>query len=279
MLLRIYKEYGLDGREWFAEWCPKLHDRRGLMVSFKGLGAAVRNNYNPGYSSVYAFSKEDAELIRASGSSRGLHQYCVGAWAVALDLDDGDKQLEQVERVLQDKSLEYFVYLSGGKGNHVYVPQTEFVYDKRVPYSHKMFIENLGLDVDFTLYQHGRILSLPRRLHPKTKVRKQFVKHVPGDRLALELVDPPQPSFSLRDYQEASFSMALVGVADACNTPPSVGNRHTTIWGLAMDLARANVPIDVAEGLLIHLNNEWPYAKDHKDVLIAVRQAYKRCSE
>lgn len=279
MLLRICKEYDIDIASWYAEWAQKLHHRRGIMVSLKGLGSAIRNNYDPGYSSIYVFNKEDAELLRSSGSSRGMNQFAVGAWAIPIDIDNGDKQLAEVERILQAKQFEYFVYCSGGKGYHVYIPQTRFLYDHTLPYTHKVFISDIFSDVDFSLYQHGRLLSLTRRIHPKTKVRKHFVKRVPGNRVELTLVSPPTPTFNLDITENKDFSTALIGIADAYNTPPNIGGRHTTLWGVAMDLAQVGVERGLAEGLLCHLNDLWPEPKEHKEVIEAIRQAYMRCSE
>lgn len=269
----------LDKTQWFVEWCPKFTSRAGRMLNLKSLTFLLSQPKDTGFSSNYVFTAEDANTIRESGSSRGFSQFKVGAWHICLDLDEGKPQLDKVLAKLDSEGYGYYVYMSGGKGYHVYIPMTEFIVSEHLPYSQRLWVENLGLAVDTTIFQHGRIISLPGRVHHKTKVKKSFVLQKPGKSATVEIVERPLVEYNFSgDLGEGDpLQNALNSLALLVTAPPSVGHRHTRLWASASDLARAGFDFNTTLGVLTRINDEWTERKTTEELQAAVKQAFDRC--
>ena len=263
----------IDKSEWFSEWCPSEYSRKGTMLPLTKIEKLQGSKLNTGYCTQYIFSREDAEEIREVGNSRGLDRFAVGAWNVVIDLDNGDKQLIETKRVLDSLGLEYYVFFSGGKGYHIYIPQKEFMYSKHLPYSHKQFIKSLGLECDESLYQHGRLLSMVGRVHAKTGLRKKFVEHVKGDSVVVDIVEQPLFSFDFTDIKECDLTSTLLSLVNLVEVEPTIGNRHTSLWSNAMSLLSLGLSEHTVYELLYTVNNKWTNPKDDSEILRVVRQA------
>lgn len=231
---------------------------------------------NPGFASVYAFSSKDARLVRQRGHSRGLSEFAVWADRVAIDIDSGDEGLRSVLAVLDTRGLEYEVWLSGGKGYHVYIPH-EPIYDQRLPHSHAAFIQELGISCDTSLYQHARVLRLPGTVHPVTGKRKQLVERKSGMKADIQIVDAPTFNFTPR-LTEKTVENAMIRALSLITNPPAPGQgkRHTLIWGTAKDFAEAGTPYLTALGIMLEVNRSWQKPKPLEKVETAVRQAYRQ---
>lgn len=271
----------IDKTQWFVEWCPKFSSRSGRMLSLKGLAFLLTGSKDTGFSSNYVFSKQDADEIHTLGSSRGFSQYKVGAWHICLDLDEGKPQLDAVLSKLDAEGYGYWVYMSGGKGYHVYVPMDRFIISEHLPHSQKLWVEAVGLEVDTTIFQHGRIISLPGRVHHKTKVKKSFVLQKPGRPATVEIVERPLVEYNFSgDIGEGDpVHNAINGLSLLLSAPPSVGHRHTRLWGAASDFARAGFDFNTTLGLLTRINDEWTDKKTVEELHAAVKQAYGRCGQ
>lgn len=256
---------------WYREWCETPYQRAGKMIPVSLVPKITRLHTDPGYCSVFLFNESDAREIKARKSSVGLQHYAVGADRVTLDLDDGVESLRIAEDVLQQRSLAYSVYVSGGKGFHVEIP-TPFLYGYNIPYSHWKFVEGLGVPCDKTLYQHGRLLSLPGRIHPKTKVRKHFLKSVPGEEANVELVDVPVFTFTERGETISDLQSALLRAVDL-GVEPEVGNRHISLWGASMDLVRAGLADASIFDILANTMRSWEHPKSSEDLIKIIRRA------
>jgi hypothetical protein len=112
--------------------------RTGNIVSAKAI--QVLAGPAPGYSSVYAFYEPDARMIRMQGNSRGFARFPVYAECLILDIDGGDEQMKRVIPKLDAMGLGYQVYISGGKGYHIYIPHDP-IYSPDLPYSHLKWVE------------------------------------------------------------------------------------------------------------------------------------------
>ena len=232
---------------------------------------------DPGYATVYCFDENSANAILADRHSSGFGRYPVYTDELVLDLDAGDEQLARAEAVLKTRKLAYTVWFSGGKGYHIYIPLTKMLSGKDVPYSQKKYVEDLNIGADLSLYQHGRIISLPGRVHPKTGLKKKLVKTIKGLALDLPMLIAPAPVFNfesnggLNDYEAALWKLLAL-----LNDEPSPGNRHTQLWSTALHLADAGLSYDTALELLTEVNSTWKSSKTAEEVSMAVKQAYKR---
>ncbi len=232
---------------------------------------------DPGYASVYMFDEDSAKAVIAEHSSTGLGRFPVYTSELVIDLDGGDAQLEVAERVLKERGLAYTLWSSGGKGYHVYIPHTKMLSGKGVPYTQRKYVEGMGIGADLSLYQHGRIISLPGRIHPKTGAKKMRVKFVQGIHLDLPLLVPPEPTFNFQangglDDLEAGLWKLL----DLLCNEPGVGNRHTQLWSTALHFADAGLSHSVALELLQKVNDTWLSPKDAVELETAVAQAFRR---
>ncbi len=222
------------------------------------------------------FRAEDAKRIRANGSSRGLGGLVVAADAVTLDVDNPN-DINQVLEKLDSLKLGYEVWDSG-RGYHVVIPH-DLIEDERLPYSHKCWVEGLGVPVDPTLYQHSRILRLPGTVNVKTGRRKQLVERVSGMKPTIEMRTPPVFNIKPETFGMKTIEVVLNQFQRLAASEPVQGNRHTRIWSAAHSAAEAGISYQAALELLTEINHTWKNPKTSEEVETAVLQAYKQASK
>jgi hypothetical protein len=137
-------------------------------------------------------------------------------------------------------------------------------------------VETLNIGADLSLYQHGRLLSLPGRIHAKTGKPKSLVRYVTGKDLKLEIVETEvrfnfQSNGGLDDL-EAGLMKCLQSLADE----PSPGNRHTRLWSTAKHFADFGLSYDCTHEIMQKVNEQWVAPKTIEEVTTAVSQAYKK---
>lgn len=246
------------------------------MLSLEALDIICKRG-NPGYSSVYMFMQDDAEAISRAGHSRGLDQYAVASEHLVFDIDTGLEGLEVVGSALRDRELAFEIWSSGGKGFHVYVPHA-LAHSIHLPYSHlEAAREIAGTSIDETLYQHGRLISLPGRIHPKTRNKKKLLKTIKGNELSLELrTTPIKPIFNIEvETDQDLLYSGLTRAAELVRFPPFPGNRHTRIWSISETLAQAGLSYDTVLNLMTEINETWEHQKSSTELELAVQQAFK----
>lgn len=251
------------------------------MVNLEALSSLLKLK-DPGYSTVYMFSEADATKIKEAGNSRGFSQYAVGARHLVIDCDQGDAGRDRIAERLDAEGLAYEIWESGGKGYHFYIPH-EFIYDIRLPYSHQQAIlKLLPRDlIDLTLYQHGRLISLPGRIHPVTKKPKRLVSSHPGIPIEIPLVEEVKRVITF-DATLGDHHMLAAGLQRAYDLicfPPDKGKRHIRIWGVALDLAQAGMDYEATLNLLTLVNDTWDEQKSEDEISKAVSSAYKRLEQ
>lgn len=258
----------------YREWCSKVQNRKGLMVPVTAIPNLLKLS-DTGYASVYMFKEADALEIKASGNSSGFDKYEVAADALVIDIDNGEEGLHPVIKALAAKGLAYEIWNSGGKGFHILIPH-DLISSIHLPFSHKKVVEEMGLAVDTSLYQHGRLLSLPGRVHPKTKKKKRLLQIVDGKRLDLKIIAKPEPVFNFGEHLGLSeLTKGLKRVIDMIEAPPSPGNRHTKLWGAAKDLADSGLSFDTVLDIMEGVNGTWDDKKDPSEIRQAVEQAFR----
>lgn len=257
--------------DFFREWVPSNLYRTGNMVPVSAFEQILKRP-DPGYASVYMFGAEDARLVRCNGSSRGLSALAVAADRVTLDVDNPD-DINLFLTKLDELGLAYEVWDSG-RGYHIEIPH-DLIYDARLPYSHKCWVEQLGLPVDYSLYQHGRILRLPGTVNVKTGRRKQFVEKVDGMKAEIELRTPPAFNFK-PDGGLKTIATVLNQFQRLALSEPLPGNRHTQLWSCARSACEAGLSSGATLEILMEVNSSWQNPKDPNEVEKAVTQAYKQ---
>lgn len=258
----------------FFEWVKQPNKRAGNMVSAEVLATSASHR-NAGFRTVYGFSEADAAAIRATNSSKGLAYYTPCADTLTIDLDDGEKTLPiLLDRILA-RGLRCEVWSSGGKGYHLILSHA-LICDKRLPYSHARFVEQLaaGLKFDDTLYRASSLISLPGRLHSKTRRKKRLLEVWEGENAVFDLFEKAD-SFSPLGDDVTMLQDAISHLQDLSVRQPREGNRHNRLWLCAKCFSEAGVSRETAEELLIAVNAQWDNPKDEAEVREAVRQAYE----
>lgn len=259
----------------YREWASKVNNRKGRMVTLDTLDTLLKLR-DPGYASVYMFDEAAAKEIAESGSSKGLSKYSVAANRLTLDIDTGDEGLTEVMRVLNMRGLACEIWSSGGKGYHVYIPHP-LIISEHLPNSHREAVKALGLTgVDPSLYQHGRLISLPGRVHPKTGKKKRFLHLNDGDLLNIPIIPDTKPVYNFDVNKDLDMlSIGLWRVQDLIDMPPGPGERHTRIWGASKDLAGAGLSYETVLDIMQRANEQWEIPKSEDEVALAVGQAFK----
>lgn len=260
---------------YYREWASKVGARRGRMVSLNALKILL-SQYDPGYASLYAFDKSAADQILSQGHSKGLNKFHVFAESLTIDIDSGIEGLSLAVDVLNTRGLHYEVWQSGGKGFHVIVPHQP-IFSVDLPYAHKGCIEELGLErvADMSLYQHGRLISLPGRVHPKTRLKKRLLYIIHGRKFMLDINNIKVPQFRLNIQKELGMlATGLMRAADLITKPPTEGNRHTQVWGTSKALMEAGLSFDTVLEIMTEVNETWEEPKSPEELKRAVHQAY-----
>lgn len=257
----------------YKEWCLQPNQRRGTMLPLAQFKDIMRAP-DAGYASVYAFEETAALEIIASKSSAGLNKYPVYSDMLMIDLDDGERQLRRAQTALI--GFGYKIWTSGGKGFHIGLPLKVGVFGDHIPYSQRKWVEALDIGADLSLYQHGRILSLPGRVHPKTGKKKELFGEVMGLYPMIPDVYPARVTFAAFEDTSGDLETALWQTIQILVSEPEPGNRHTKLWATAKSLAEAGLAYETVLDLLTEVNSSWENSKTTAEVTTAVQQAYRK---
>jgi len=268
--LKLRKPKPAPNGELYVEWVPGNLYRTGNMVPVSALSQILARK-DPGFATVYKFTYDDAMQIRTNGSIRGFSSSVITASAVTLDIDD-PKDIDQVTAKLDSLGLGYSVWDSG-RGFHVSIPH-EVISDALLPYSHRCWVEQLDLPVDYSLYQHARILRLPGQVNPKTGRPKQLIRVVEGMEPVIKIVEKPVFNFKPNGGL-TTLASALNTIQRLAATEPLQGNRHTQLWAASKDACAAGLSFSSTLEILQEVNASWQNPKPAEEVELAVTQAYK----
>ena len=260
---------------YYVEWCLSLKSRKGNMVSIEDLPKVLKLvPSNTGYRSCYMFREEDAKEIKQSKCSVGFKQYSVASDKIFIDIDDGN-DLPKVEAVIKERGYRYSVWFSGKKGYHIYLYH-DLIDSPDLPYSHRAFVESLGIPNDPSIYRHSSIISLPGRRHPTTGKKKILLRTSEGEKVTFPLLTAPtSPTFAVEKSDKDEIYSGLFSLIDLISKQPSVGTRHTTLWGTAKDLRRSGLSYETVFELLELVNGFWDNPKTAEELKIAVENAYR----
>lgn len=219
---------------YYFEHCRTRSNRTGRMLTAEELVGKT------GFRSIYGFDEKTTAFFREAGSTKGAKHFPVYADTLFMDFDDAAEECERVVNALLEEGLKVKVYTTGGRGQHVEVYHTP-VFDKRVPYSHRCWVESRGFRVDFCLYSHGHILRLNKTRHEKTGGYKELIFEQEGDTFELELIERPVRDFAQRgsgDFDIIDFANMLHWFS---SNLPTNGNRNHRMFSLAAGLLASGV--------------------------------------
>lgn len=266
--MQLYYEYALT---------PMT--RSGTMVPKSAL-PDIYNRPDSGYCTVFAFDKFAAEAIRAQSNSQGLGRFPVYSDRLWIDIDrdnlsEANAYTKIVANILKRLDYSFSVWESGGKGYHVCVKISP-MFGHDVPHSQRCFVETLQLQCDYSLYQHGRLLSNPGRIHPKTKKKKSKVwEYIGSVQPSIPIVQAPIKSVIETDLltNEDLIRLAYSRLGSFLLDAPLPGNRHTAIWSIAMQMFEAGMPHELVLHTMLFLNSQLPSPKSKEEVCLAINQA------
>lgn len=263
----------------YYEYALTPDKRRGTMVPRTAL-ADIYSRPDSGYCTAYAFDGHAAAAIRAQGDSKGLGRFPVYSDRLWIDFDadvleEARQKARDLATFLKEQDHSFTVWFSGGKGYHVCI-KIEPMKGRDVPYSQSEFVKSWNVQCDYSLYQHGRLLSNPGRLHPKTGIKKHKVMEWSGSKLlSIPVLVAPQRDVvnadELTDTQLATIALSRAQslILDA----PMPGMRHTSHWSAAMQMFEAGMDRDLVFGILSYADKFSPNPKSSEDLWRAVSQA------
>jgi len=141
------------------------------------------------YSSLFYYGAEMKEYYMSENTVSGYSDKVYGEYFI-LDIDDEDVDALTIrcERFFEDiKDLKYYLWFSGNKGFHVYIPKEYVNYpinleDKWNIASHlfaqkiRELYPEIKDSVDLSVYDKVRIFRLPFSIHPKSGRKKALIK-------------------------------------------------------------------------------------------------------
>lgn len=269
---------------YYYEHCLQPFMRNGLMVPRSALPDLFKLP-DSGYCTVYGFEQSAKWAVRAQGDATGLGRFPVYSDRLWIDIDatnDTPQELERVKQYTRDltrqfQTLDYnfTVWDSGSKGFHIAI-KIEPMFGKDVPWSQLQYIQSAGITCDYSLYQHGRLLSNPGRVHPKTGRKKSKVfEHAGNTTLSIPMLkSPDKPELDLNTLTDSDLArIALNRLNSLIQDAPMPGMRHTTFWSTASQCLEAGLKSDLVYGLLSWANKFSPTPKDDSEIKRAVEQA------
>lgn len=266
---------------YYVEYALEPYKRSGVMIPVSAL-PALYERPDAGYCSYYWFNKESADAIRSARKSVGLSSYPVYTRYLVLDIDrehdinQALRDMEQYSLELQAENIKHSVWVSGGKGFHVYI-SCEAMEGLHVPFSQLEWVRARNWNVDKSLYQHGRLLSNPGRKSKKTGIRKHKIREFDGQLLRVPAVQPPERETKNLEITDADkLRLAFFRLQKILESDPD--SRHTTIWSTAMLCAAAGLNQDLTTQLIQVVNSQWKNPKDQEGLLRAIQQAYSQIS-
>jgi hypothetical protein len=228
-----------------------------------------------GFRSYFKFDETVKNIISENNSMSNLSKYCVYATELFIDIDSGQEAIDYSRQVLQLNNISYNQYVSGSKGIHYHIPLITEEFGVNLPQRHREFVERLNIGADISIYKHCGLFRLAKTRHQKTGKIKELVETFIGNPISTEdiIIEPKIKVHN--DYNDTDISKSLFLASTLSIFEPTLGNRHTNLWGLTRDLKNANFSKDFAFELLCQLNDNWTNQKTLEEIKIIIRGEYK----
>lgn len=235
-----------------------------------------------GFRSVYMFSKEDAEIIRERGSSKGFKYFNLYSDCLFVDIDikseEEDKiALREIEE-LKKKGFRFSLYTSGGRSYHLHIPH-ELKCSRHLPYTHKLLVEKLGITCDHSLYRANSLFRLAGTIHSKTGEEKTLIGEYGSKELKFSIQQEPLKEYNKKeDISENPFLFFSV-LRDLCYERV-VENRYLKFFSLSCLLIEySNISYSSLLEVLLLANKSLPEPNEEEEVVRALKGAWERIKE
>ena len=216
-----------------------------------------------GYRSVYGFDDLAISYFEEVGSTRGCKNIVTAVYAdeMLLDFDEGvggydaKAEAEKLWHWLVGHEYSFQVWDSGGRSIHFHIPH-EPVWSKHLPYSHKCFMDRLGVKSDESIFQTGRLFRLPGTLHEKTLRKKTLLESAEGKLLVVPIIEEPPRQRLQACFDGEGVLHLATRLSMVANRPFQNGERNRKFFCLAMDVLSGGFSSDFCRELCEKVNDE-----------------------
>lgn len=235
-------------------------------------------NQQTGFRSVYGFSEQDAQKIRATGSSRNFDKYVRYSNKLFIDIDDTEFCVKKLCKDLRDRSITFQCYFSGKKGYHFHIPH-KMISGMNIHNSHLELANKITGGVDESIYRPSALIRLPNTVHEKTGKRKELLDSYTGNFIKIENHENREIVFKFKDdYKIDNKLAAILGLGLAKNiieSEPNIGTRYLKLWSCAENLKTAGFSKEFIEELLYAINDSWENKKEDSEIQRCLKDVFK----
>jgi len=172
------------------------------------------------YSSLFCYDVDIKEYLKKEGSVSGYNGNTYGKY-FALDIDSSDlegliSKMSGFLDYLEEKEVNYYLFFSGNKGFHIYIPKEYVDYPKHLSSSWNVLshlfakkmqskFEELEDYIDLAVYDKVRLFRLPFSVHPKSGRKKMLLEYNGYKK------DDPWKSFTRSSYKKQTILQDILG--------------------------------------------------------------------
>ena len=165
----------------------RKHDPQ--LVSIDDIGGVDGSEYP--FRSVYAYTEETAEKIHAQRSTAGLQSVYKYSDKLFIDIDGGDKDVQQAGDKLCDLGIGFEYWTTGNRGGHFHVP-VDIMAGFNVSNQQKAWVQdNVSETADCSIYTCNGQIRMPGAVHSKTGKPKKLLEKIPGTLLSIADIAVP----------------------------------------------------------------------------------------
>lgn len=227
-----------------------------------------------GFTSLYAISAQDAEAIRAEGTTKGFKGV---VWSPTLEMDfDDPEAAERAGCRLEEMGLEFNAFSTGNRGLHFQLFRSlDSKPSHLLPQKDKAWVRDHFPGADTSIYTHLHPFRLEGTKHEKTGRPKQRVHYNPGNKVTVPaLKEKPVPTYDAS--QSSSGRSIFDNLQLMANTiPVHNGERQYTLIRQLFALKYEGVPADMARFWVGEWNKMLSDPKAEEELDKAVMSIYR----
>ena len=208
-----------------------------------------------GFRSIYGFDEASCAYFESISRVKGSRGFTVYADKLFIDFDDMPDQAEKLYHILRQMEVGFEVWHSGNRSIHIEIPHNP-LWSKHMPYTHKMFLKNLGVNCDWSIYSTARIFRLPGTVHQKTLKKKEILEVVTGRLMTLEPLEEPDNLRSYDTTEDDGIMELFATLTRFINRPPIKGERHMEFFKVVATCRSGGFSQEFTNELLLKLANE-----------------------
>lgn len=148
----------------------------------------IWNIPNSGFRSMYQVDNLGKEWIEKNGL-RGFNKSGNKVWSnlLFIDFDNNKQKAKDLFNKLKKEGIGFKLYFSGSKGFHFHV-EREIEPSIYVPNSDKVFVKNISIGADISIYSHLHPFRIAGTLHEKTGKLKKLLYENKGKKYKINII-------------------------------------------------------------------------------------------